>query len=134
VALSAALVKTADIAKSLGVNRLTVIKWCDKLGIPMIKSPVANHDEISFRHAHRYLTIPNAVRLIDAMLPGMAMKLERDRLVERTKRQARETTFSHRNVAHVEQACERPADMPPPLQQVGEAADEGAEDHRDEEK
>lgn len=124
--------KTADLAKSLGVNRLTVINWCDKLGIPMVKSPVANHDVISFRHAHRYLTIPNAVKLIDAMLPGMAMKLERDRLVERTKRQAKETTFSHRNIEHVEQPCERPAKLPPPpLQQVGEAADKGPEGHRE---
>lgn len=123
--LSAALVKTADIAKSLGVNRLTVISWCNKLGIPMVKSPVANHADISFRHAHRYLTIRNAVKLIDAMLPGMAMKLERDRLVERTRRQARETTFSHRNIDHVEQPCENP------LQQVGDGADDGSEEHRE---
>ena len=79
------LVRSSEVARLLGVHGRTVVRWTRKLGLEYARAPVRGMPGSSpagrvAPNCVIYLSMPEALRLVDAMLPGIANRLERGRL------------------------------------------------------
>ena len=89
------LVRVSELARLLGIHRKTATRWVRTMGLATVVAPVRGmptsqpDGTAPAPNCPAYVSLSEAARLIDAMLPGLANRLERARvrrlLAERTR-------------------------------------------------
>ena len=76
------LVRTAEVGRLLGVSGERIIIWARRMGLELARCPVRGTPTASpagkcGRNAPMYMSMSEAFRLLDHMLPGLANQAER---------------------------------------------------------
>ena len=104
------LVRLSVVARLLGVSCHTARAWAAATGVTIIRSPLAGRSTLGASPA--YVSVPDAVAIIDRMLPRQVDRAANRRAHARLREQAARLTDSTRNLQH--EVGGTGSDAPPP--------------------
>ncbi len=91
------LVRSSVVARLLGVPPQTAIAWARAIGLELVRSPKAGN---GIDKSPAYLTVPQALDLIDRMLPRALDRAANRRCKQACWRAAGRLADSTRNLTH----------------------------------